>query len=472
MDRRTTPLKWIDLQIDHNEMNPSNTLNMGQCFNWKRFDVHSRSYWIGVYSGLPLIIQQGQDTTLAACFDEHLIHERISVNRTIGSAKKQKVEKIDSSTFLKEQLRDYFQVSSELRPLYQLWNSGCERMKVVTSCLQGVRVLRQEPWECLISFICSSNNNISRITLMLDRIRKNYGHYIGSVFILPERGDDYFEFKMLSSEEISNELKASDQVAHLYSFPTPAELAKASESELRELGMGYRAKFLVETAKLVASKPVTFFEDLRSLAKRTTLPTITVTNDDIKQEETIPTETIKQEPVKGRKRKQLAVKEESKETEEEEGKIQGTISTSTTVLNEAQFIRNENRKLIQQTLLEFPGVGMKVADCIALFSLDCSESIPVDVHVWNIAMRDYASRYLSRSQYEKLKQKKSLTPTIYEEIGDIFRKLFQCHAGWAHSVLFAAELPNFRIRLPEQLQKEMKDFEDYQKKQKKLGKSS
>jgi N-glycosylase/DNA lyase len=86
---------------------------------------------------------------------------------------------------------------------------------------------------------------------------------------------------------------------------------------------------------------------------------------------------------------------------------------------------------------------------VALFSLDQFEAIPVDTHVWSIAIRDYAPH---------LKMSKSLTPSIYDQVGDVFRNLFQEKAGWAHSVLFAAELPNFRDRLPLDLQKEMKDF--------------
>jgi hypothetical protein len=45
-------------------------------------------------------------------------------------------------------------------------------------CDELSEVDRQDPWECLISFICSSNNNISRITLMLDRLRRMYGSYL------------------------------------------------------------------------------------------------------------------------------------------------------------------------------------------------------------------------------------------------------------------------------------------------------
>eukprot|EP00953_Heterococcus_sp_UTEX-ZZ885_P008656 5170-Heterococcus_DN1.PRE.1 len=110
------------------------------------------------------------------------------------------------------------------------------------------------------------------------------------------------------------------------------------------------------------------------------------------------------------------------------------------------------------------GVGPKVADCIALFSCDQTGCIPVDVHVWRIACRDYDT---------SLQKAKSLTPTIYERVGDLFREKYGSHAGWAHSLLFAAELPAFRVLLPEFLQKDMAAFKLQEKELKtnaKLGK--
>lgn len=95
------------------------------------------------------------------------------------------------------------------------------------------------------------------------------------------------------------------------------------------------------------------------------------------------------------------------------------------------------------------GVGPKVADCVALFSLDSPGTVPVDTHVWDIAMRDMDP---------SLSACKSLTPTVYDRVGELFRQRYGAHAGWAHSLLFAAELPQFMPRLPEELQHEISDF--------------
>jgi len=85
--------------------------------------------------------------------------------------------------------------------------------------------------------------------------------------------------------------------------------------------------------------------------------------------------------------------------------------------------------------------GPKVADCVALFSCDARDVVPVDTHVWAIACRHY-------DPDGTLRGSKSLTRRVYESVGDRFRHRFGAAAGWAHSWLFAAELPQFRDRLP------------------------
>lgn len=85
----------------------------------------------------------------------------------------------------------------------------------------GMRVMNQPTWEALITFILSANNNVSRIKSLADALR---GHF-----------------------DQSDELKAQG----LYAFPTPEMLAACSEDELRALKMGYRAPFLIGTARRV-----------------------------------------------------------------------------------------------------------------------------------------------------------------------------------------------------------------------------
>ena len=83
-----------------------------------------------------------------------------------------------------------------------------------------------------------------------------------------------------------------------------------------------------------------------------------------------------------------------------------------------------------------------------LLSLDQTGAIPVDTHVWEIACRDLDPT---------LKACGSLTPAVYERVGELFRTKYGAHAGWAHSLLFAAELPQYRSALPETLQVRSRD---------------
>lgn len=81
---------------------------------------------------------------------------------------------------------------------------------------------------------------------------------------------------------------------------------------------------------------------------------------------------------------------------------------------------------VEQALMEFPGIGRKIADCIALFSLDADSAIPVDTHIWRIA----------RTHYLPELQDASLTPAHYEQVVGAFQRRFGPHAGWAQQILF------------------------------------
>ena len=85
---------------------------------------------------------------------------------------------------------------------------------------RGLRVLRQDPWETLVAFICSSTSSIPRIKRDVASLARTYGHRVGS-------GTDDF------------------------SFPGPSTLANAPEADLRELGLGFRAPFVIGAAQAV-----------------------------------------------------------------------------------------------------------------------------------------------------------------------------------------------------------------------------
>ena len=87
---------------------------------------------------------------------------------------------------------------------------------------RGLRLLRQDPWECLASFVCSAVSSITHISRNLQSVAEAYG------------------------ETVSLDGRS------FYSFPTPRRLAEAGEEALRGLGLGFHARYVAQIATLVA----------------------------------------------------------------------------------------------------------------------------------------------------------------------------------------------------------------------------
>ena len=82
---------------------------------------------------------------------------------------------------VREQLLDYFSLREGvplLSELYRQWGQKDPHFAALSTHLPGLRILRQDPVECLFSFLCSSNNHISRITSMLKALRVDFGTYL------------------------------------------------------------------------------------------------------------------------------------------------------------------------------------------------------------------------------------------------------------------------------------------------------
>ena len=92
--------------------------------------------------------------------------------------------------------------------------------------------------------------------------------------------------------------------------------------------------------------------------------------------------------------------------------------------------------------------------------MDATSSVPVDTHVWRIACRDYDD------ENGTLRNAKSVTKKLYEHVGNVFYERFGPYAGWAHSLMFAAELPQFRPLLPEDIRQDMVTFSKWEKEMK------
>lgn len=97
-------------------------------------------------------------------------------------------------------------------------------------------------------------------------------------------------------------------------------------------------------------------------------------------------------------------------------------------------LRQLDYKEAHRELLTLTGIGPKVADCICLMSLNHLQAIPVDTHVFQIA----------RNYLPHLAKCKAVSGKMYREIGDKFREIYGPQAGWAQTVLFCADLRQFK----------------------------
>jgi len=92
----------------------------------------------------------------------------------------------------------------------------------------------------------------------------------------------------------------------------------------------------------------------------------------------------------------------------------------------------------RKKLVEFPGVGLKVADCVLLFSLEKLEALPVDVWIKRVILNHYAN-LLPEPLVKKLSAHNSLTNGEYEKLSAFGRGYFGEYAGYAQEYLFHYE---------------------------------
>ncbi len=136
--------------------------------------------------------------------------------------------------------RDYYAVEAAL--------AADERLRVCLPGSSGIRVFNQEPFEALISFIISANNNIKRISGIIDRLCSLAGER------LPVR---YFS-------DCAADGCGFGKSSEVFAFPTPERIAALSEDELKQIGAGYRASYIIKSAKRIADGYD--LEKLRSLS--------------------------------------------------------------------------------------------------------------------------------------------------------------------------------------------------------------
>ncbi len=178
------------------------TLDSGQVFRWEL----RNGWWTAVMrEGVVRVKQQGQSIAFSSSS-----------------------EGLDAKL-----LRRYFRLDENLVRIY----AEITKDEHVTSAIQryyGLRLMRQDPWECLVSFVIATNTNIPRIKLMVSNLCSRFGRKI--------------EFESVEYK----------------SFPEPDVLAEASLESLTQCGLGYRARFVKAVAEKVSARQV-FLDELSFL---------------------------------------------------------------------------------------------------------------------------------------------------------------------------------------------------------------
>ena len=179
------------------------TLNCGQCFRFRR----DADGWLGVAENHPLFLREQPEGLLLSCSREEF-------------------ENFWRGYFDLD--RDYAALRDQYLAIPALRECACYA--------PGIRILRQDAWEALISFILSQNNNVKRIQGIVSRLCSLFGAPCGEDPLEP------------------------DGLAH--AFPLPSALAERTEAELAPLRAGWRTAYVLDAARKVSSGGI----DLRAIA--------------------------------------------------------------------------------------------------------------------------------------------------------------------------------------------------------------
>lgn len=179
---------------------PTHIFECGQCFRWNKEEDGS---YTGVVGHNVLNVKKNENEV------------------TITGLCSEKIEEL---------CKKYFDLETDYEAIKEKLSKIDDNLKISIEYGKGIRILKQDTWEALISFIISANNNIPRIKGIIERISKKYGKTI------KWQGKEY------------------------YTFPTPEELSKASVVDLRKLGLGFRDTRVFETTRLVNTKQIDIYE--------------------------------------------------------------------------------------------------------------------------------------------------------------------------------------------------------------------
>ena len=196
-----TEQKYVLKNVNSFEL--KDIFDCGQCFRWNEQED-------GSYTGV---------------FGKNVLNVKKENNKIIFEGVcEEEIEKT---------VENYFDLNRNYEKIKEKLSKIDENIQVSIEYGKGIRILNQDLWETIISFIISANNNIPRIKGIIERLSKKYGNEI------EYKGEKY------------------------YTFPTAEQLRDVTVEEYRKLGLGFRDIRLYETTKMVLEKQVDL-EDMKN----------------------------------------------------------------------------------------------------------------------------------------------------------------------------------------------------------------
>lgn len=186
---------------DVKNFNPKHIFECGQCFRWIKQEDDS---YTGVAMGKVINVKQEGN--------------KIYLDNTTK-------EDFDNIWY------DYFDLGRDYESMVNTLKVMDEHLEKAIEFGEGIRILKQDGWEMLISFIISANNRIPMIQRAINNLSKNFGTYIGEY-----KNQEY------------------------YAFPTPQQLNKATIEEIRACSTGFRDKYIKSTAQIVNDENIDVLE--------------------------------------------------------------------------------------------------------------------------------------------------------------------------------------------------------------------
>ncbi len=164
----------------------------------------------------------------------------------------------DDAASLKAPLADYLRIDDDMDAVSAALGADTH-LADATQRHRGLRLLRQEPWECLVSFICSANNSIPRITTGVEAMAQEFG-------------------EPLPTPKLPDSACNTPTPVPRSTFPSPQALVDAGEQALRDLKLGFRARYITAAAKRIADTGSPDLYALREADYATALEELTALN--------------------------------------------------------------------------------------------------------------------------------------------------------------------------------------------------